>query len=148
MITETKWQKEGIIGEADAPELHLKEQAIFGTRISPLIDLTEPAEKLAGISHATIWWSFSETEGTEIKVWTSLDWGDWQPVTLNGRVPGINENEEYFNRILQVKVALSSKVTELEDGNIPKLSEVTLCFYDRHLRAVTYDLAQLTWKEG
>lgn len=109
------WERSGLLGDEGMPDIRQSVVPIFGTRTSPVVDLSECLAQLGAIRSGWVVWIGDEPEDTSLEVDISIDGGEtFRRVGQREVIPFHSEMQ------LVVRERLRSQMTEV----MPDLSPV------------------------
>lgn len=122
--------QKGFIGDDNTPDVDGIKMTSMGIRISPLIDLSPALDVLDEINSCRISKFSRPIDGTEVKVYSSLDEGSTWDITDDD---GFIQNAEQINDTpsIMLKYVIQSQVSQILPGKSPKLYSVVVTLSDK-----------------
>lgn len=137
------WGKSGVWGDENTPDVSESIVPIFGTRISPIVDLSSCLEKLGDIRSGWAVWLGDEPENTSLEIDISVDGGQtFRQVKQREPIPECHSEME-----LVIRQRLRSQMTEIQPDLSPVLR--VLVVYLSSEGAMVWDrgsLRRLQWR--
>jgi hypothetical protein len=149
MIDEDLWTTSGVWGDSNSPDLSLQQTTFFGVRYVT-VSLAEAYKKLGQIGSVVLFWKATLPSGTNLQMFTRLDGEtDWNTIENKSYVQGVNRDlANPGSRSIEIKIRLSSTMTEINPAEEPELTDLLLVVYrsgSEHWKS--QNLIELAWKE-
>ena len=127
------WVISGIWGDGNMPPIELLESELFGTRVSPIIDVSPAIEKLGVIRSGKIYWN-DRKEPTLVKLSyglvemrVSVDGGlEYQQVANRGFIRGVSNTMQL--RLMQL---IRSPVVDILPNSAVELHQIEVVLSDK-----------------
>ena len=123
------WQSNGVWGDVGMPDVDQMDTIFFGTRISPILDLTEALEYLRTIRVGHIEWDeFYDgmIDKGIVQIEVSLDGGQtWDPAENGGEIEGVHDDMQ-----LQMRQHLRGPIMDVFPSTL-ELQEVRITLSDQ-----------------
>ena len=121
------WVISGIWGDENMPPIELLESELFGTRVSPIIDISPAIEKLGVIRSGGISWRTNLAKYSKLDVAYSLDGGNTyhEPVGDKRLLLGVNNHMR-----LKIRLDLRSRVVDILPADRLEVYEVVIWLSD------------------
>lgn len=122
--------QKGFIGDDNTPDVDGIKMTSMGIRISPLIDLSPALDVLDEINSCRISKFSRPLDGTEVKVYSSLDEGSTWDITDDD---GFIQNAEQINDTpsIMLKYVIQSQISQILPSKSPKLYSVVVTLSDK-----------------
>ena len=104
------WEVSGVWGDENMPDVELLQTDLFGTRVSPIIDIQPAIDSLGVIRSGTVWWESNWARYSWVDAEYSLDGGKTynRPEGPRKLLYGVHNNME-----LRLKIHLRSGVVDI-----------------------------------